>query len=304
MRSSAAAAESAVSTVTPPIRSRRAWGSAWSRAGSSSTMRTLSVVVMGGVLRTRRSEGQVYEERGAFAWRAHHRDRAAVLLDDPVGDGQAQARALADLLGGEERIEDPPLEPGGNSAPGIGERDVHRPGADRTRNANLLARRLGHRVARVGQHIDEDLLQLNRIPHDQRLLWTQVYRDLDLAQPQLLPHERKRPRDHVPQGDRLAADLGRPPEGTQVRDDLRGLADLLHGVAQLAEDLPLFRHGEVDQVHRITHEQADVLEWIVELVGDARGELAERGELSRLHELLLFVAQLLLAPLDLGRGLP
>src|SRR5436190_724327 len=84
---------------------------------------------------------------------------------------------------------------------------------------------------------------------------------------------------------------GRPPEGTQVRDDLRGLADLLHGVPQLVEDLPLFRHGEVDQVDRIAHEQADVVERIVELVGDARGELAERGELPRLHELLLFVAQ-------------
>jgi len=38
-------------------------------------------------------------------------------------------------------------------------------------------------------------------------------------------------------------------------------------------------------------------------MGDAGGELAERGEFSRLPELLLFVAQLLFAPLHLGRGL-
>jgi len=77
-----------------------------------------------------------------------------------------------------------------------------------------------------------------------------------------------------------------------MRDDLRGLPHLLHGLAQLADDLPLVRHAELEEVERIAHEQAGVVERVVELVGDARGELAERGELARLDELLLFVAQL------------
>src|SRR6267378_2997810 len=89
-----------------------------------------------------------------------------------------------------------------------------------------------------------------------------------------------------------------------MRDDLRGLRHLLHGLAQLADDLPLVRHAEFDEVDRIAHEQAGVVEGVVELVGDPRGELAERGELAGLDELLLFVAQLLLAPLHFGRGLP
>src|SRR5467141_4148952 len=89
-----------------------------------------------------------------------------------------------------------------------------------------------------------------------------------------------------------------------MRDDLRGLRDLLHGLAQLADDLPLVCYAEFDEVDRIAHEQAVVVEGVIELVGDARGELAERGELARLDELLLFVAQLLLAPLHFGRGLP
>ena len=43
--------------------------------------------------------------------RARHLDGAAVLVDDHVvGDGQALARALADFLGGEERIEDALLD--------------------------------------------------------------------------------------------------------------------------------------------------------------------------------------------------
>src|SRR5947208_12148764 len=89
-----------------------------------------------------------------------------------------------------------------------------------------------------------------------------------------------------------------------MRDDLRGLAHLLHGVAQLADDRLLVRHAELDEVHGVAHEQAGVVEGVVELVGDPGSELAERGELSGLDELLLFVAQLLFAPLHLGRGLP
>src|SRR3989449_6835259 len=103
---------------------------------------------------------------------------------------------------------------------------------------------------------------IRRPPRSTLFPYTTLFRsrDLDLAQPELLPHEGKRPLDHLPQGDRLAADRGRPPESAQVRDDLRGLADLLHGVAQLADDLSLLRHRELDQVDGIAHEQADVVE--------------------------------------------
>src|SRR5437899_1655624 len=111
----------------------------------------------------------------------HDRDRAAVLLDDPIGDGQAQSRAFPNLLGGEKWIEDPPLEPGPNPVPRIGECDLHRSVADRARNANRLAWRVGHSVARVRQQVDEDLLQLNWISHHYGLLRAQVDRDLDLA---------------------------------------------------------------------------------------------------------------------------
>src|SRR2546426_7494208 len=49
----------------------------------------------------------------------------------------------------------------------------------------------------------------------------------------------------------LAADRGRPSERAQMRDDFRGLAHLLHGLAQLADDLPLVRHAELDEVDRV-----------------------------------------------------
>ena len=50
--------------------------------------------------------GQIDGEDRALARRAVGEDEAAGLLDDAVGGGQAEAGALADLLGGEERLED------------------------------------------------------------------------------------------------------------------------------------------------------------------------------------------------------
>src|SRR2546426_5561659 len=87
-------------------------------------------------------------------------------------------------------------------------------------------------------------------------------------------------------------------------DDLRGLADLLQRVAQLTDRPPVVRRAQLDEINRVAHEQGRVVEGVVELVGDARRELAERGQFSRLDELLLFLTQLLLAPPHLGRGFP
>ena len=188
--------------------------------------------------------------------------------------------------------------------PGIGDRNLHRPGADRARDANRLAWRIGHGIARVRQQVDEDLLQLDGIPQDHGLLRTQVDRHLDLAQVELLLHEGQRLLDHLPQGDRLAADGCRPSERAQMGDDLRGLADLLHGAVQLTDDAPMVRGAELDEVDGVADEQGGVVEGVVELVGDAGSELAEGGQFPRLDQLLLFLTQFLFAPLHLDRGLP
>src|SRR2546422_9884934 len=69
---------------------------------------------------------------------------------------------------------------------------------------------------------------IRRPPRSTLFPYTTLFRSL---------HERQRPLDHLPQGDRLVADGGHPSERAQMRDDLRGLAHLLHGAAQLADDL-------------------------------------------------------------------
>src|SRR5437879_13392720 len=145
------------------------------------------------------------EERGAFARRAYDGNRAAVLLDDPICDGQAQSRPFPDLLSGEEGIKDPPLDRRGNPLSSVGERDLHALGAERSRNANCFTWRLGHCVARIRQQVDENLLELNWISNNYGFLRAQVDRDPDLTQPELLLHERQRPLDHLPKGDRLVA---------------------------------------------------------------------------------------------------
>src|SRR5262245_38990949 len=57
-------------------------------------------------LAARRPQRQEDAEAGAFAGAGVHVHAAAVAGDDAVTDGQPQAGALADRLGGEERIED------------------------------------------------------------------------------------------------------------------------------------------------------------------------------------------------------
>ena len=55
---------------------------------------------------------------------AGHLDGAAVLVDDHVvGDGQALARALADFLGGEERLEDALLNVRRHAGAGVADLD-------------------------------------------------------------------------------------------------------------------------------------------------------------------------------------
>src|SRR5262249_8879908 len=58
-------------------------------------------------------------ERGALARLGIDIDEAAGLLDDAVDGGEPEARALADLLGRKERLEDLVADVGGNAGAGI-----------------------------------------------------------------------------------------------------------------------------------------------------------------------------------------
>src|ERR1700730_11547575 len=94
----------------------------------------------------------------AFAWTAFHENAPVVLLDDPIRQGEAEARALPDVLGGEERIVNARDVLRCNSHTGVAEVDNQRAihGARVYRQSSPA----GHRVAGVEYKIHENLLKL------------------------------------------------------------------------------------------------------------------------------------------------
>src|SRR5438067_11777360 len=66
---------------------------------------------------------QVDPEGRAAGGRAFHRDGPSALADDPENGGEPETRSLADLLGGEERLEDARLRALVHSGSGILDRE-------------------------------------------------------------------------------------------------------------------------------------------------------------------------------------
>src|SRR5262249_34591034 len=104
-------------------------------------------------------------------------DVAAALLDDPVHGREPETRALSDVLRGEERLEDPVLDPWVDPEAGGGAREerevaLHHRAVGRPA-AELLVARLDrqpaavrHRVARVDGEVHHHLLELALVRPD------------------------------------------------------------------------------------------------------------------------------------------
>src|SRR5579884_1416615 len=85
-----------------------------------------------------------------------------------------------------------------------------------------------------------------------------------------------------------------------MRDDFRRSTDLLLNETQRLQGLLWLIGAALDRVLQVTDEQTDVVEGIVEIVSNAGRHLANRGELSRLDQLVLLEAELLLAFMSFG----
>jgi len=90
--------------------------------------------------------------------------------------------------------------------PGIDERDLHRRGADRSRNANRPACESSTASRAFVNRLMNTCSSWMGLPTTTGLFRAQVERDFDLVQSELLLHEGQRTLDHRPQGDRLTAD--------------------------------------------------------------------------------------------------
>src|SRR5581483_11384861 len=98
----------------------------------------------------------------------------------------------ADLLGGEERIEDALLQFLRNTRASIAKRQDDRLTFDGSGDGDNLGVGLGQRIAGIGQQVDEDLFELNSIGVDERVRLVEAKLDGDLPQAELFPYEGER----------------------------------------------------------------------------------------------------------------
>ena len=142
--------------------------------------------------------GQFDREDGAAARVVRSVNGSAVLLDDSVGNGEAQARSATDFLGREERVEDPRQHFSRNAVPAVADCRDHpsalavRPYADENACRPIAGAR---GMFGVDEDVEESLVQQQRITAD----WRQIARvfsdDLDRLLSQRSPAARQRSRD-------------------------------------------------------------------------------------------------------------
>ena len=235
-------------------------------------------------------------ERAPFADVALHPHETSVLRHDAVRGREAEARALARVLGREERVEAPCHS--GRVHPGAGVRHAD-PGPPRVspRRAIVGVGRLevaepdgqgpavGHRVVRVDRDVDDDLLELTRVDADEAAQRPKPELEPDIVAEQGA-EDRQQPGDQV---GRVDQDLGEDLPAAE-REQLAGDLDRPVGGRQHLV------HVAPDRVavgQRGTGElgvAADGGQEVVEVVGHAAREQADRLEPLGLDEVGVEVA--------------
>ena len=140
-----------------------------------------------------------------------------------------------------------------------------------------------HRLARIRDQVEDDLLELVRAREDERVRGVVRVDELDAL-------VRVRAPDEVDRGAHDVLDLHQVPFlgvlAGEVEQCANDLLDLEAGLADQLESLPRTR-----PLLRLLEEELGQAEnreqWVVDLVRDAGGELPDRGELPALHELLV-----------------
>jgi hypothetical protein len=245
------------------------------RGGSGGGGRHRHVAAVGN-----RRQGQ--SEPGA-AFGFHQIQRAAVRARDAVRNRQAEPGAFADLLGREERLEDAAAKLRADARAAVGNLDemaaLLRTGRDPDGARHAGCR---HRVLRVQQQVEEQLLDLVAVDHRHQRLGRILRVDRDVALAQMIFAEIHGGADDRRQvgGDAIrgaAAD-----EREQVAHDLAGARRFAADGLEIA--LVARRTGPVVQ-HQLDAAD-DRLERVVDLVSDARDQLADRRQPFAVHELI------------------
>ena len=212
-----------------------------------------------------------------------------MLLHDAVRDGQTEPGPGANLLGREERLEHVRQHLPGDAGPVVddlrldraatfaGARSHHDAGAALAVVDGLLG---------VEQEVQEHLLELARVAHDRREPRGEVALDTDTRQRELVQPERQGSLDHLVEVEGRALGRALAREEEKVPDDLRHPVRLRHDHL----DRPLHRGRDLAREQELAVADDDA-QRVVQLVGDACDELAERRHLRGVHELHLGVPE-------------
>src|SRR5262245_7997094 len=240
---------------------------------------------------------EVDAEGGAPAHLALHQDVAAALPDDAVAAGEAQARAPAAGLGGEERLEQVAerilVHPGSF----VGHAHQHvEPGLQVLRGPEIIVvdqdvrgldgetPAVRHGVPGVEAKVHEDPADLIPVHAYEVEVSRPPHRDLDRLADQP-PQETLAVRDHGVQADQLGVEHLPAAEGQELPGEVRGPVGGRAYVGDVAAH-PLVAGLARREVGAADdgHDQA------VEVVGHAAGQAPDRLHLVRLGELLLELA--------------
>src|SRR5471030_235526 len=209
-------------------------------------------------------------------------NRAVVLTHDAVGNREAEAGAAADGFRREERVVDARDLLGGDARPGV--RDFRDDAIAFDARGDRQPAAARHRVARVEEEIEEDLLELmldaEHVHHRRR----ELAPHLDAADLELVLEQREHVHDdgvEIHFGPFIGRRAG-PGEVQQAVDDLRGAERLPFDL--LEQDGP--RIGRIGAFEKHLREAGDARERRVDLVRDARGQQTDRRHL--LGDLELF----------------
>jgi hypothetical protein len=239
------------------------------------------------------ADGEIDLEGGAFLEAAGNLDPTLMLLDNALDGGQPQAGAAPPFLGGEKRLENAAQIFRGDAGPGIAEGEADElawgglgmeAGLGRVNmdggGADQELAAFGHGVAGVDGQVDQNLLQHPRIGLDGWEARGKIHAQGNILAQNAAEHFADLVDDLVQVG-HLQMEFVLAAEGQQLARQVAGppggLGDFLEGV------------GRFVARRRIGHEHArmaaDDGEKVVEIVGDAAGQLPDGLHFLRLAQL-------------------
>src|SRR5215470_5649650 len=212
---------------------------------------------------------------------ARHVDLAAVVLDDLLGERQAQPGAA--LLRGEERLEQPRQLLAGDPDAVVLDRDLD-PAARAARAHDHAAAAVArHRIGGVAHQVDQALPDLVGVDVADRVLRVELGVEPDVAVREVLAHEADQVVDD--RVERLPGELGLA--AAQAEVDLGDLGQPIDLAADLAAQLARLAVALAELVFQELGVEADRRQRVADLVRDLAGHLAGDRDPRRAQLLLL-----------------